>query len=35
MLATPTLEPPMGSPHRLQGEPRPRTAHLAPEAGSG
>jgi ubiquinone/menaquinone biosynthesis C-methylase UbiE len=22
-------------PHRLQGEPRPRTAHLAPEAGSG
>ena len=28
-------EPPMGSPHRLQGEPRPRTAHLAPEAGSG
>jgi hypothetical protein len=28
-------EPPMGSLHRLQGEPRPRTAHLAPEAGSG
>jgi hypothetical protein len=27
-------EPPTGSPHRLQGEPRPRTAHLAPEAGS-
>jgi hypothetical protein len=28
-------EPPTGSPHRLQGEPRPRSAHLAPEAGSG
>jgi hypothetical protein len=28
-------EPPMGSPHRLQSEPRLRNAHLAPEAGSG
>jgi hypothetical protein len=28
-------KPPMGSPHRLRGEPRSRTAHLAHEAGSG
>jgi hypothetical protein len=32
---TPTSEAADGSPHGLQGEPRPRTAHLAPEAGSG
>ena len=34
-VSSDSSEPPMGSPHRLQGEPRPRTAHLAPEAGSG
>jgi hypothetical protein len=34
-VSSDSSEPPMGSPHRFQGEPRPRTAHLAPEAGSG
>ena len=34
-VSSDSSEPPTGSLHRLQGEPRPRTAHLAPEAGSG
>jgi hypothetical protein len=34
-VSSDSSEPPTGSPHRLQGEPRPRTAHLAPEAASG
>ena len=34
-VSSDSSEPPSGTPHRLQGEPRPRTAHLAPEAGSG
>jgi hypothetical protein len=34
-VSSDSSEPPTGSPRRLQGEPRPRTAHLAPEAGSG
>jgi predicted ATPase len=27
-VSSDSSEPPTGSPHRLQGEPRPRTAHL-------
>ena len=34
-VSSDSSEPPTGPLHRLQGEPRPRTAHLAPEAGSG
>jgi hypothetical protein len=33
-VSSDSSEPPMESPHRLQGEPRARTAHLAPKGGS-